>query len=252
MGSLAKYGALAGLGRGISEYAEGKREERLLEEKDQRVADREEARFLRQQKWQAERDEQQFTRLTERDETQEALRRETARLQRESDQAFRREQNELDRLSREAIAQYKARGASATQKRDMMEYLLKGEDIDMSVQQDPAGLDTITVTRFAPSGDTFRAYTHGAGTTHFPQGRDPVELASAFGVTGGQGRGRKGQDAIRTQVLGKIAQAESSLMKAMGTENETAALQLFQEKLGYTPLLWQRTKNAERIIGAFQ
>lgn len=247
MGSLAKYGALAGVGKGLQVIGEQKREERLAEEKDIRLEERQRKRDERLQKWQQERDVTVHEQRLTEGEAQEGLRRETLRIEREGEQDFKARESALDRESRELIARIRSQGVGSESRRRLSEWLAKGEDIRISSKQSPAGLETISIIAHPPSGKSFQQHNHSGGTVNFPEGRDPLDTAEMFNIPVGTKRAEK--DEARDQILGRISSFENMLIGSIGSDDEKQALEFFQEKMGYVPLQYLRIKHAATLLG---
>lgn len=245
MGSLAKYGALAGLGQGLKDVAANKREERIATE----AGNAAEKRAMRVAKWQSDQADRRAGDQRGHDIEVRTLDN-TARAERESDQRqFEGTQNTKDRQNRLDVAQIQALGGSGG--RDPLQtYLAKGDDVKTSTQQSVDGKTTYTITKHQASGTSWRRWNTPRGGVNFPEGRDPVELAPQFAKTQKLPTNTSSeQKAARAAVVRQVIQAEDRLIQAIGTDVEAQMVQRFESLAGYIPLTYLRIRHAQSILG---
>jgi hypothetical protein len=126
----------------------------------------------------------------------------------------------------------------------MKEFLAKADDISMSRAQSPVGLETISLINHPASGKSYQNWNTTHGTFTFPEGRDPVDLASVFNV-----KDDGDEDSMRDQIIARAIDQENKFMRLVGTEREQEAAQIFQQHMGYLPLTYRRIIHAREILG---
>jgi hypothetical protein len=138
MGSLAKWGAMAGVGKGMQENAATKKEDRQMQEK----LDAQESRDMRIRKWQEERGKEKEVRTHDRNLDVTLYQHDLTELAKEGDKKYKSGESSLDRASAERIARINASGRSGTMQ-EWEKQRLKGGTMSVA---DGMGGETETAT----------------------------------------------------------------------------------------------------------
>lgn len=240
MGKLAKWGALAGAGKGISENSQNKRQERLF--------NLEQSRRETLERWRAQQQDARQTRTQEHQINLETRREEFRSNEAKSERDWRSREKSMDRELDVLLQGMENAGRTNTFGSKMREWLAKGSDIDQMSKQDPAGLATVNITQHKPSGATYRDWSATTGTLSFPEDRDPLTLSERFGVNMEELSSDE-EDETRSRIIDAVLPLEKTLIRSIGTDENESVEQMFQSEFGYLPLQYRRIKYAQDVLG---